>query len=284
MVYCGPWKKWFSRLGLCLLATLINPFGIELWIITTRALVTTRRGFNEWAPVSWWPDIIAYPGYKLLLFVLIPALVIYIYRRGWSRADRPIVLLIGFFMLLSFTSARHTSLLAMVVGALLPGLFPHEPQTEQIENPIRRLGYMAFRAALLIIPLFSALLVYPGEGFQLRLDPVSCPVQAVDYLKDKNIRGNLLVPFNYGSYALWHLRGEMRVSMDGRYDLVYTPQTYQRVDDFFFARGDWPSLLTTPKPDAILVPISDPIYPKLLTEAGWNEAWHNDTDAVFLPR
>ncbi len=75
----------------------------------------------------------------------------------------------------------------------------------------------------------------------------------------------------------------MRVSMDGRYDLVYRPKTYRRVDDFFFALGDWKTLLTTPKPDAILLPIADVVYPKLKALPDWKEAWHDETDAVFLP-
>jgi hypothetical protein len=109
-------------------------------------------------------------------------------------------------------------------------------------------------------------------------------VEAVGFLQHQAIRGKLLVPFNYGSYALWELRGKMRVSMDGRYDLVYRPETYRRVDDFYSARGDWPSLLTTPAPDAILVPRNADVYPKLRNQPGWTEVWRDSWNAVFLPR
>ena len=124
----------------------------------------------------------------------------------------------------------------------------------------------------------------PGEGLHLEYAHISSPRQAVAYLQIRNVRGNLLVPFNYGSYALWELRGQMRVSMDGRYDLVYRPETYRRVDDFFLAKGDWQTLLTTPAPDAILVHQNDAVYSKLQVQPGWIEAWDNDTDAIFLPR
>jgi hypothetical protein len=119
---------------------------------------------------------------------------------------------------------------------------------------------------------------------ELEYARVACPVEAVAYLQRENIRGNLLVPFNYGSYALWALRGKMRVSMDGRYDLVYRPETYRRVDDFFRGKEDGKSLLTTPAPDAILVPRSDGVYLKLRGDPGWSEAWSDSWDAVFLPR
>jgi hypothetical protein len=207
-----------------------------------------------------------------------------IYRLGWKKMDRSAVLIIALSVLLSLSSARHTSLFAVVAGAFVPSLFRLDLRLEAIDDPVRRLGFMAVSSVLLLLPLYSTFMVMPGDGLALRYTDVSCPVGAVEYLEESGVRGKLLVPFNYGSYALWELRGRMRVSMDGRYDLVYRPETYQRVDDFFFARGDWRVLLTSPAPDAILVPVADAVYPKLLVEPGWREAWHNGTDAVFLPR
>jgi len=283
LVFRGNWKKWAVRFGACSLATLVNPFGPQLWVSTGRALLTPRIGFHEWEPVSWWPDVISYPGYKLLLPGLIIALIIKGYRHGWTRIDWPIVILIGVFATVCIP-ARNTSLFALVAGALAPGLFSGEVSLLTIADPLTRLGHSAVRSSLILIPFFCVLIGLPGDGLQLRYGSSSCPVQAVDYLQIRKVRGNLLVPFNYGSYALWELRGQMRVSMDGRYDLVYLPKTYRRVDDFFSAHGDWPSLLTSPAPNAILVPIVDPVFPKLQAEPGWKEVYHDDTDAVFLPR
>jgi hypothetical protein len=284
-IYGGvAWKKWAVRFGLCLLATLINPFGWQLWIATGRALVTTRRGFSEWAPVSWWSSPLLYPGYKLLFLVVLAALAARVWRRGWAQIDRPALILIGLFMALSLTSARHTSLFAAVAGALMPGLFPPERQAVGEAGQVRRLARMALDSALILVPLYIALIVLPGAGLKLQYPPIACPVGAVDFLRDQKIRGKLLVPFNYGSYALWNLRGEMRVSMDGRYDLAYRPETYRRVDDFFNGQGNWRVLLTTPAPDAILIPRGDAVYPKLQESPGWGEVYRNEADAVFLPR
>jgi len=279
----GYWKKWLVRFGLSLTVTLINPFGVQLWVSTVRALRVPRSGFSEWEPVSWWADPMSYAGYKLLLIGLIVALIMHVHRRGWVKVDRPAILLIGTFMCLSFVSARHTSFFAVVVGALAPGLFVEESDSAKERDPLKNLLSMALSMTILIVPLYSALLFFSARSPQLEYPHVSCPQGAVTYLQEKNVRGNLLVPFNYGSYALWNLRGQMRVSMDGRYDLVYSPKTYKRVDDFFFARGDWHDLLNSPAPDAILVPIADPVYKKLKTEPGWDEVYRDDTDAVFLP-
>ena len=171
----------------------------------------------------------------------------------------------------------------MVAGALVPGLYSVEPFIGRDAHPFHRLGYMGLGTTLALIPLYAAFIILPGVGFTLEYPHISCPRDPVAYLQGRKIQGNLLVPFNYGSYALWFLRGQMRVSMDGRYDLVYSPETYRRVDDFFQAKGNWRSLLTSPAPDAILVTLDDPVYPKLQTEPGWREAYHDDFDAVFLP-
>jgi len=284
-VYQGAWKKWAVRLGLCSLATLVNPFGAQLWIATGRALLTARRGFSEWAPVSWDSAPLAYPGFKLLFVGVVVALAIQIHRRGWKRLDQRGVMLIGASMVLALTSARHTSLFAVVAGALVPDFFPLKWPHVLSLGPVRRLVVMGINSALILVPFYvaSLRLLPEGKGLGLEYPHVACPVEAVAYLQRENSRGKLLVPFNYGSYALWALRGKMRVSMDGRYDLVYRPETYRRVDDFFFARDDWKTLLAVPAPDAILVPRSADVYPKLRKEPGWKEAYHDDSDAVFLP-
>ena len=280
----GEWKIWVRRFGLCSLATLINPYGWGLWLSTGRALVAPRQGFGEWAPVAWIGPPNLYLGFKLLFPCILVALAIQFYRKGWSGIDRRGVILLSAFTILGLTSARHTSILAVVAGALLPGIFPLKWPYAMDLGPVRRLGTVAVNSALIMVPFLSSLMV-PSAGLQLEYPSgVATPVGAVDFLTRENVRGKLLVPFNYGSYALWELRGKMRVSMDGRYDLVYTPQTYRRVEDFFVANQDWHDLLVHPPPNAVLVPRSADVYLKLRADPAWREAYRDPYDAVFLPR
>jgi hypothetical protein len=278
-------KKWAARFAICAVATLLNPFGWNLWISTARALLTTRSGFGEWAPVSWSMDPLGFPGYKLLLLLTLAIFAwTLLHKLATLRQRGPIIFLIAAALLLSLGSARHTSIFAAVAGALLPDLFPPEPRVVAMPRGIPRLGYLAFRFALVLLPFYAAIFILPGDGLALRYPAISCPVGAIDFLDRRGLRGNLLVPFNYGSYALWRLRGRMRVSMDGRYDLVYLPQTYRRVDDFFFARGDWTDLLRAAPPAAILLPMADPVFARLQMSTDWSEAYHDPVNAVFLPR
>ncbi len=278
----GEWRRWLIRLGWCLPATLVNPYGWHLWWTTGRALLTTRHGFNEWSPVPLFDSPVHYFGYKILLVGTILSLGYAIYRRGWRQIDRPGAVLVA-VAVLAFAAARNTSLFAIVAGAVLPGFLRDRSSFSTMDRPLRRLTYLIGGAALAVFPFFAAIATLPGEGLTLSRPGNSCPVAAVRSIVEHDLRGNLLVPFNYGSYALWELRGRMRVSMDGRNDLVYSPETRQRVNEFFSARGDWRTMLTTPAPNAVLVPCDAPVYPKLQAEAGWRELWHDGTDAVFVP-
>jgi hypothetical protein len=282
----GRWQPWARRLALSFAATIVNPYGWNLWTSTARALVAHRQGFGEWAAVVWIGEpISSYAGYKVLLPGAIVTLAYAIYRRGWRGVDRSGVLLVGLFMLLALDSARHTSLFAIVAGAVLPGFLREHSSFSSMRRPLRRMTYLVSSSTLAAFPFFAAIvLALPSATLTLSYPSVACPVGGVEFLRQQGVRGNLLVPFNYGSYALWQLRGQMRVSMDGRYDLVYTRATYDRVADFFDARRDWHGLLTSPAPNAILMPRSDPVYTQLRTEPGWTEAWHDEADAVFLPK
>ncbi len=153
----GDAWKWNIRFLLCVAATLVNPFGWKLWWSTARALLITRQGFGEWQAVAWWPEVMAYSGYKLLLLGLAVALFFQVRRHGWARLDRLVVVPLGAFMLLSLTSARHTSFFAIVAGALAPGLFPASRKLEDYPDPLERLGQMALRSVLVIVPLYSIL-------------------------------------------------------------------------------------------------------------------------------
>jgi len=283
-IFRGNWNKWAVRFTWCALATLVNPYGWHLWYATGRALLTTRLGFPEWAPVPWVAEPLVYLGYKILLPGTVITLAYVIYRRGWRNVDQRGVILVVASLVL-FVSARNTSLVAVVAGAILPGFLHERMSFSTMQRPLRRLTYLCFSAGLALFPLYAALItLLQSSGLKLDYAGDSCPVGAVDFLKQQGLQGNLLVPFNYGSYALWQLRGKMRVSMDGRYDLVYSPATYQRVDDFFNARGDWQTLLTTPAPQAVLVRRMDRVFDRLMMDPAWTYAWHDRDNAVFLPK
>ncbi|MCE0482859.1 MAG: hypothetical protein LV479_01320 [Methylacidiphilales bacterium] len=280
----GNWIRHLRILGLCLLATLANPFGYELWVGVGRALLISRSSFDEWSPVPWLYPYNTFLGYKMLAGWTAVIVIGHVRLQGWKNCDRIAVILPLLFFVASILQVRHTSLFAVAAGGLLPPLFPPELSWQQIHGPGARLHRLAVRTVLFVLPLVLAMRLLPAsQGFHLTYPSESCPAQAVAYLHDHDVRGRLLVDLNAGSYALWKLQNQMQVSIDGRYDLVYRPRTFNKVENFFHATGDWRRALTDPPPDAVLVNLSDPVYPRMRAEPGWTEVYRNSSHAVFRP-
>ena len=180
----GHWQRRLVLLVLCLLATLINPFGYELWLGVSRARLISRSAFEEWGAVPWIHPYQTFSWYKLLVLWMIPVLIGHIRRQGWKKRDRPAVILLGFFLFLSLGEARQTSLFAVVAGALLPPLFPPEVPLSEIKDRKAWLHRVAVRAILMVLPFALVLRLLPSnQGFRLAYSPENCPIQAVDYLR-----------------------------------------------------------------------------------------------------
>jgi hypothetical protein len=278
------WKQRGGLLLLCLLATLINPYGWHLWFGVIRAILISRGAYEEWAPVPWIYPYNTFSGYKLLLLWTLVILLDHVRRLGWKKCDQFAVILSLLFMAMSLHVARHTSLFAIVVGGLVPPLFAPEKSLHEIREWKPWIHRLSVRGILVILPLVLAARLFPSsEGFSLTYPPDAYPFAAINYLREHRVTGRLLVTLNSGSFALWELRGQMRVSMDGRYDLVYAPETFDKVQCFFAESDHWRDALINPKPDAALVNLSDPVYSKMLVEPGWTEVYQDATHAVFEP-
>jgi hypothetical protein len=57
-------------------------------------------------------------------------------------------------------------------------------------------------------------------------------------MKTNGIHGNILNPFDWGEYLIWHLP-ESRVSTDGRYWTVYPDQVLKQNFVFHNEQGGW---------------------------------------------
>jgi hypothetical protein len=280
----GDWKRRAWVLLCCLLATLVNPFGYKIWISVGQAVFIPRPNFPEWEPVSWFHDFGQFSAYKLLVLWMVVVVIGHIRQVGWKKCDQTAVILLVLFLVPSLVHVRHTSIFAIAVGALLPPLFPPEISVHDIRGWKPWLHRFVVRAILVVLPLIFAWRLLPtNQGLRLTYPIESCPIDAVNYLKHSGTTGNLLVGFNSGSYALWELRGQMRVSVDGRFDISYPIEIFNKNQRFFSGEDRWRDALTDPKPDAVLVNRPDGVYPKMLVEPGWTLVYQDATHAVFRP-
>ena len=123
------------------------------------------------------------------------------------------------------------------------------------------------------------------DRFSRKLFFVAMTVGAVAALDQAGVKGNLAVPFRWGSYAAWRLAPKIKVSMDGRYEETYPDTTFEMNRAFFHRIGaDWDRLLREYRVDFIILELqTTQLSPPDLREHGFEVIRADDT-SVLLAR
>jgi hypothetical protein len=123
---------------------------------------------------------------------------------------------------------------------------------------------------------------YVMANCNIIVDPGTYPVAATRFLQRNNVRGNLLLPFDWGEYAIWKLYPRCKVSIDGRFRTVYPESVIQ---DHFIAENDsarWRALIEK-YPSDVLLTRQIPFFQALIQQGGpWINVYSDPVSIVFL--
>jgi hypothetical protein len=145
-------------------------------------------------------------------------------------------------------------------------------------NPVVRVGFagVAFAVGVFTFGIVS------NNFSQLRLDAASLPEpEAVAMLNRQPAGKRVLVWFNWGEYAIWHLSPRMQVSIDGRRETVYSDALQTRHFDFYFDRPGGATLPTDLRADFIWVPRVLPAVRRLRTDGHWTAIYDGKQSVIF---
>ncbi len=92
--------------------------------------------------------------------------------------------------------------------------------------------------------------------------------EIVAMAKQRRLQGRLVVWFDWGEYAIWHFAPDLRVSIDGRRETVYTDQVMQKHLNFYYVPSSREAFLAEMRPDHIWLPVDLPVVSNLLAD-GW---------------
>jgi len=261
-----------------LAATLVNPHGIGLLTFLRDTVGFGRADITDWQPVYALEPQIA------ILWVLTAALAatgLYTARqRGLLTPERLLVVAalgIGSFRvnrLIAFFALATLFLLGRAVALRLPGF------EGAAAAPARR-GTSAAAVAVAVLILAGASRLLSTAAGCIQVDPRTTPAPgAVEFLKNAGREGRLVVWFNWGQYALWHLAPDFRVSMDGRRETVYSASMQDRHLRFYFDAPGGAALPGELKADYVWLPEDLPGASRL-TEEGWPTLYAGDGSVVF---
>ena len=259
-------------------ATLATPFGFGLWRFLRETVGFSRPEIIEWQPVysTGWPFVALW-----LIAFIIMTLGVVLGGREKLRVER---LVVG--LALAAASLRVARLLAFfglasvfLFAPLICEAYQRRRAARQFgSSPLLRVGFAGVAFA---IGVFTIGIVY-NNFWQVRLDAASLPEpEAVALLNQQPAGKRILVWFNWGEYAIWHLSPRMQVSIDGRRETVYSDTVQTRHFDFYFDRRGGATLPDDLRADYIWVPRILPAVRRLRRDSRWTPIYEGEQSVIF---
>jgi hypothetical protein len=260
-------------LVLCGSAALLNPYGFQLITFLLHTATVPRPEIGEWQPLS----IMTAEGitYVVVIGVTISALL-------WSKRPRPLsttaVLLV--IALLPLLALRHLPLFglafAVFVGEHLADVWNRSVTSTNSGSTLLKLMPWPIAGVFFVaaIPHFSCIRINPTF--------IRFPVRAVAVMKSARVEGNVATFFDWGEYLIWHLSPNVRVSVDGRRETVYSPESYTRSLQFMYGVGQWDAILERPETDMALVGRDQPTYALMRLKPGWQQVYEDSFSSLFV--
>jgi hypothetical protein len=256
----------------CAVATLLTPFGLSLWWSLLEAMLRGWADVVEWQPV--WKFSFGIQD-AILWLVAVAAVVFAGYKR--LPAERWQWIWTVAVAIAAARVRRHVPFLTVTVILLLLSHL----RTRGVDFSGQQLTPRV--AVILVPPVLAALYV----GSILLRPTVTClpdvprvepEPSAVAFIRTANLRGRVLMWFNWGLYAVWQVGDQLKVSYDNRRETVYSAQTV--ADHEAFYSGQLPDY-----PDRIGADYAwlAPYLPAVdqLTARGWHIIFRNPTSVIL---
>lgn len=246
-------------LPLLIAGLLINPWGTDYAPYLIRAISMPRPTMLEWQPLWMTHDgLTTMSAFALSLL----ALGYVAKNRRWNRLRGWLFCCIAAYMALKHI--RHGSIYALVWMSFVPGWLTPTAFGRAMIATLTNFRSTSIRLSCTIaLASFCFLCFYPPWKATLpSTDPKGAmvyPVGAVEYLRKHRFSGNLMTPFASGAFVSWMCYPDIRVSMDGRYEVAYREDVLPKHNRFYSGDADWQSILKEFDADAVLAQANSPI-------------------------
>lgn len=212
---------------------LINPYGFELVRWLAQSVMWTQRHIGEWNPVAF--------GWDHAAFFFCAALAAAAFL--WSRRPAALWEFAAIIVLaaLAFRSARNTPLFCLATLAFVP---PHLADVlQRFRRHFERFEKLGTNPSvqnflIAVLALVSAGIVaatftlHKERAWTMEAPCAEYPVSAVQFIREHELRGNLLVFFDWGELCIWELP-DSPVSIDGRLDTCYPRAVFDAQWDLY---------------------------------------------------
>ena len=282
-VQVEPWPRLrVMALVLCgsVLAIVLNPYRTEMLFVPIRVLQTTvyKEVVVDWlSPDFHRPEVLPF----LVLFLMTTAAL----ALSPVRPKPSELLFFIATLYLSFNSQRNLAIFTLVAVPLLANYAQHWLAANKLDRFFQD-SLLARRSAfglVLLLPLilFAAKLKSTVYG-EFRQQTMDVPLDAVEYLKQKQITGNTFTDPNiWSNYLLWALPSNP-IFIDGRD--VYTEAFTREYLSITNGQSDWHEAFDRYGLRVAIVGPRSLLARKLCAAADWQEVYRDEMTVVFAKR
>jgi hypothetical protein len=227
----------------CVVATLLNPYGLGLWSFVAETVRLSRANIVEWQPV--WRESIG----ATALWLVAVAWVALAMRR--ARVWRPQA--IAVVAALAFASFRVNRLLPLFIPISIVLLLP------SVRQPFVARVWPKGRLAVDVAITGTAvlLLAWPVSAGCIQLHGTWMPdIDAARAIVAARPAGRMATWFDWGEYAIWHFGPATKVSIDGRRETVYSEQMLERQVAIAFGERQGLDELARSSPEYVWLPMA----------------------------
>ncbi|MFH0702103.1 MAG: hypothetical protein V2B14_01000 [bacterium] len=288
-------KKYFLILIPTILVTFINPYGVKYLSYIIHATTMPRPTIVEWKPTNLFGPTSQWKGFKILFFLSLITLIFSFIKNklNYKILDKVKYLLILITAFLALKHIKHHTFFVIVAGSFLYhdfyAIFSFIRDfivSKFGETADKILKYMALgkNIMLYIIITFVSIVWMYYTPIKLRMPEDTYPLGSIEFVKQNNLKGNLLTVFHWGSYTIWKLCPQCMIALDGRYEEVYPEDLHMMVYNFnYIIDKNWYDFIKKYHTDIIIVEKKNESYSLMLNNKDWKNVYSDKISAVFMP-
>ncbi len=246
-------RSWRDRATLAALlvasfaATLLNPYGVGMWEFLAGTVRLERPAIADWqplyamSPALWFAWAAAFGTVTLTMI------------KARSSLRVKYLVIAAFLAFMSLRVSRLDAFFALVAALLIApalAMTPASPVTDPVRERRSRPLALAFAACVVATIAFAIprMLTVP-MGKSAMPD-----ARVATYVRAQGLEGTMLTWFDWGQYTIWHFGRDLKVSMDGRRETVYSEDVVAAHMRFYFGEQDAGQYADALQPDYVWLP------------------------------
>jgi hypothetical protein len=275
----------FTVLAAC--ATLVNPIGIGIWtnVLHSVSDPLIRVIVKDWVPLTNMMRYLWQTSGMALLQVILAIGLFAAFLCSIALAptldDAPLTAIAIVFIGASFYMVRNLALGVIAVAIPLANHLALAVAKRARSETDSRSDDSEPRPMLIAVIL--VIVGFAGGVLSPRLstwEPV--PAGAVAFMKERNLRGNILNLFEWGGYVAWHLP-ESRIFIDTRTELVYPDALLREYAEFYYGLPGARRALDGYPTDFVLMKSATRGSRLVESDRAWKVIYQDSDATLFAP-